>query len=207
MFRQSMVRSASLLSPLLLSACASTTDFNTRYITDTPVPPATSVLLVGRTPETADREHWENACASVLDSRKLTLIRSNTTLPLWYEAGNDHLLKWATENNVDAIIIAELTGLLLAPPQIPPQNFMQSERAIGEDDIGSSTWNLFLGRKEKQRPVPPETHEIEFQLIAKNGNTLWNGVAFTHEANDIKAIAKSQCRALKRDLDGLKLIP
>lgn len=209
MFRQSTIGSNAfvLLSTALLSACASTTDFNTRYITDTPVAPATTVLLVGRTPETNDREKWENACASVLDNRKLELIRSNTALPLWYEAGNEHLLNWATEHNVDAIIIAELTGLLLAPPQIPPNNFMQNERAIGEDDIGASTWSFFIGRKERKPSMPPEIHDIEFQMITPAGKTLWNSVALTHEANDLEAIAKSQCRALKRDLDGLRLLP
>lgn len=195
------------LGTLLLSGCASTTDFETRYITDTPVAPATSVLLVGRTPETNDRENWENACAGVLDNRKFELIRSNAALPLWYEAGNDHLLNWASDNDIDAIVIAELTGLLLAPPQIPPNTFMQNERGIGEDNIGASTWSFFIGRKEKQTPMPPETHEVEFQMITAEGKTLWNAVALSHEANDLEAIAKSQCRALKRDLGGLRLIP
>lgn len=195
------------LGILLLGACASTTDFDTRYITDTAVAPATSVLLVGRTPETNDREKWENACASVLDDRKFELVRSHTALPLWYEAGNDHLLNWASDNNIDTIVIAELTGLLLAPPQMPPNNFMQNERAIGEDNIGASTWGFFIGRKEKKTPMPPETHEVEFQMITADGKTLWNSVALTHEANDLEAIAKSQCRALKRNLGGLLLIP
>lgn len=194
-------------SALLMSACASTTDFNTRYITDTPVKPAHTVLLVGRTPESNDREKWENACADVLDNRKIELIRSNTALPLWYEAGNDHLLNWASRNNVDAIIIGELTGLLLAPPQIPANNFMQSERAIGEDNIGASTWSFFIGRKEKEIPMPPDIHEVEFQMITTEGKMLWNSMALTHEANDLAAIARSQCRALKHDLNGLRLIP
>lgn len=84
---------------------------------------------------------------------------------------------------------------------------MQNERAIGEDDIGGSTWSFFIGRKEKEAAMPPLIHDIEFQMLTPEGKTLWNSVALTHEANDLEAIARSQCRALKRDLDGLRLLP
>lgn len=197
---------------LLLGGCAATTDMTLRYLADSPVTAVRTMLLVGRTPEFDDRERWENACAKELRQRKLTLITSNTSLPLWHEAGNDHLLTWARENQVDAVLIAELTGLLLAPVQIPPQNFMQSERAIGEGSISPSTWDFSISRnsidrKEKPTSAPSEIHEVEFQLISPSGKTLWNGIGLTHEANDLEAIAKSQCRALKRNLKNHQLLP
>lgn len=195
------------LLPTAILGCASTTELTTRYLTDTPVEPAKRLLLVARTPETEVRERWEKTCSQIIDSSKLELIPSYTALPLWYEAGNEHILSWAKAHNVDAILIAELTGLLLAPPQIPPQNFMQSERGMGEDTIGDATWSFFIGRKEKDAPLPSEIHEVEFQLITADEATLWNGIAATHEANELEAITTSQCKALKRNLDGLRLLP
>src|SRR5690606_23773052 len=196
-----------LLCLILLSGCASTTKLTTRYLTDTPVDASTRLLLVARTPEANTREAWENACAGVLDIPALAVQTSHQAMPLWYDAGNDHLLDWATKNGHDAILVAEITGMLLALPQVPSQNYMQRERSIGEDDIGSATWSFFLGRKEKESPPPPEIHEVEFQLLSPDGKMLWNGVGFTHEANEIEAIARSQCRALKKNLQGLHLIP
>ena len=195
------------LFTLVLASCASTTNITTRYITDTAVPPAKKVLLVARTPEADVREKWEVTCADVLSNRKLDLVPSHTALPLWYEAGNDRLLAWARDNHADAVIIAEITGLLLAPPQMPAQSYMQSERGVAEDNIGAATWSFFIGRKEKKTPVPPEIHEVEMQMLSADGKVLWNGVAYTHEANDLEAIAKSECKAMKRNLDGLRLLP
>lgn len=207
-----MMRAPSLLPallclPLVLGGCASTTKLTTRYLTDTPVDASTRLLLVARTPETKTRETWENTCADVLDIPSLSVQTSHRAMPLWYDAGNDHLLDWATKHGHDAILIAEITGMLLALPQVPAQNYMQQERSIGEDDIGSATWSFFLGRKEKETPPPPEVHEVEFQLVSPQGKMLWNGVGFTHEANELEAIARSQCKALKKNLQGLRLIP
>lgn len=192
---------------LALGGCATTTQLTTRYLTDTPVEPAARILLVARTPETDMRIDWENTCAEKLSTPGLEVVRSHKALPLWYEAGNELLQRWAAEHQLDAILIAELTGLLLAPPQVPAQNYAQQERSIGEDNIGAATWSFFLGRKEKELPPPPEVHQIEFQLIQPDGKTLWNGIGHTHEANDLDAIARSQCKALEMNLRGLRLLP
>lgn len=196
-----------LLGLVLVQGCASTTEINTRYLTDTAVAPAPSVLLVGRTPETDMRARWENACAEVLEGRRLTVIRSHEALPLWYEAGNDRLLNWAREHNVDSLLIAEITGLLLAPQQLPTQSYMQSERNVGAPPVGTPTWSFWFGGGNKSTQAPTEIHEIEFQLLDRDGKTRWNGVGFTHEANELEAIARSQCQALQKSLTGLRLLP
>ncbi len=198
---------SALLSLTLLQGCASTTDIDTRYLTDTAVPPAPSLLLVARTPEADTRARWESACADELGGGGLTLVRSHDTLPVWYEAGNERLLAWARDNAVDAVLVAEITGLLLAPPQVPQPNYMQSERAIGDNPGNSQNWGFFFGRNPDQVPAPPEVHEVEMQLLGNDGSARWTGVTATHEANDLEAIAGSQCKALKKTLSGLRLVP
>jgi len=198
---------SALVGLMMLQGCASTTEIKTRYLTDTAVPVAPSLLLVGRTPETDTRTLWEDACADALTGGTLSLVRSHDSLPLWYEAGNERLLKWARDNQVDAVLVAEITGLLLAPPQVPPQSYMQSEHNIGDNPGATPSWGFFFGRDPDQTPVPPEIREIELHLLDNTGTPLWSGVALTHEANDLDAIASSQCKALKKTLSGLRLIP
>jgi hypothetical protein len=186
----------------LLSACANTTSIATRYqvATDTRIH---SLLLAARTPEGDYRHAWEGACESALKTHGLTLINSDKATPDWHDPDPQPLVDWAKTNGVDAVLIVDITGLLLAPPQIPGQpdsQIVALRRAPNETPIGIPTWNLFIGKRAQAQPQSPRLHTMEAQLISNTGKMLWDGVLTTHEANDIGAIADSQCAALRKSL-------
>lgn len=192
-----------LLFPLLaLAACASTTEIQTRHQAPGDAVPVTHLLLVARTPEQDARRHWENECAETLGNKGLTLTRSHKVLPGWFEAGTDALEQWARDRGADAILLGELTRLVLSPPNLP------REGAPGEPDM-EAQWTLTLeDGKVKGAEQPAEARqEVDFQLIAPTGQRLWAGTARTHEANELTAIADSQCRALHKTLVSLGLLP
>lgn len=192
-----------LLSPiLLLVACASTTEIQTRHRASGDRVPATHLLLVARTPEQGVRQQWERACADTLEGKGLTLTRSHKVLPGWFEAGTGALEQWARDRGADAILLGELTRLVLSPPNLP------REDGPGEPGV-EAQWTLSLeDGKVKGAEQPAEARqEVDFQLIAPTGRRLWAGTARTHEANELAAIAHSQCRALHKTLVSLGLLP
>lgn len=194
------------LAVLWLGGCASTSTISTRYLSDAAAEPARRVLLVARTPEADIREAWENQCKEQLDSSAVKLVASHTVMPLWYEAGNDHLITWAQQHNIDAILIGELTALLLAPPQVPPEDFTRQERGLDNTGSQTPTWTFWFGDKDPEPVVPPLEHEVEFLFTDVDGTPLWNGIVRTHEANDLEAIAESQCRILGKALRDVQLL-
>ena len=76
-----------LLAVLFLSGCASTTEVTTRTVTDTPPPPAETLLLVAQSPEGDTRETWELTCRPIFERAGLTVLLSHQEVPLWYERG------------------------------------------------------------------------------------------------------------------------
>lgn len=201
-------RLAALACCLTLLACARTSQVSTRFMGDSPAAPATRLLLVARMPETEQRREWEQACLKRLNHGDALLVTaSSSALPNWYEGGNDQLLAWAREHGNATVLVFELTGLLLAPFSMPPGNVVSSERFPNEDPIGDPTWTINLGRSEEKPPELPETIETDVRLIAANGDVLWEGLTYTHEANDLAAIARSQCAAVQDTLSGLGHLP
>lgn len=197
-----------LLLPLLgLVACASTTEVSTRYRAETPPPEVDHLMVVARTPEKLFREQWEDSCADALDGLPLTLTRSYKVLPLWYAPGTARLEQWARANGADAILVGELTRLVLPRPDLDHPDVLNRNRGGLEDPIGEPQWSFFIGRKEKKKEPWPIYREIQFQLISAEGKSLWAGTTLTHEANAIDAIAHSQCRALGKTLTEMGLLP
>lgn len=195
-------RLLSLLLPLLLAACASTTQIETRYQIPAAAP-ASSILLVARTPEANYRKTWENTCAKVFSSLPIHITKSIDALPDWFDSDTRSLTEWVTQQHIDAVLLVNITGLLLAPPQMPGMSADTSgvaPRAPREDPIGVPEWNFFLGKKSKALPTPALLHQVEAQLLNPDGKMLWNGLLTTHEANDFEAIASSQCKAIKQIL-------
>lgn len=204
------LRALPLLLLVLLSACASTTQVETRYQRTGAMPQVRSLLLVARTPETSYRETWENACHPLFTSARLAVTDSTTALPNWFESGTKSLTEWITANHLDAILLVDITNLLLSPPQMPGQMDDPSgilQRAPREDPIGVPTWNIFLGKKSKRPGAPPRITKAEAQLLDPVGNLLWDGFLVTHEANDLDAIATSQCKAIRKQLEQQGLLP
>lgn len=178
----------------LLSACANTTDLDVRY--QKAAPQFEHLLLVAKTPDASWRAQWESACQTMF--RSLSTDTSTQLDPAW-----DGTSTFTSRQPLPSTtLIVDITPLLLAPPQMPGMMDVDGQMLLtdpNEDSIGIPTWNFFIGRKAKKLPEPPLLHSLEAQLLDQNGGLLWDGVMTTHEANDLKAIAKSQCRALKKD--------
>ena len=108
-----------LLPALLVAGCASTTQVTTRFTAEGSHPPRETLLLVAHTPEGGTRETWELTCKEIFSSSSLTILLSHQELPLWYEGGKNRILDWAQSNDVQRILVVELTHLLIdaaAPP-------------------------------------------------------------------------------------------
>lgn len=202
-------RLAVLVCCLTLVSCARTSQVSTRYAGVQPDPLPSQLLLVARMPESKQRQQWEQACLPHFQrSDSLSVTASADALPNWYEGGNARLLDWAQRHGTDtAILVFELTDLLLAPFSMPPGNVVSSERFRNENPMGEPTWQINLGGGENRPPDVPETRETEVRLIASNGDVRWEGVVLTREANDLAAIARSQCRAVQDTLSGQGYLP
>lgn len=196
-----------LLSSLLLTACASTTEVSTRYLAEDQPAAARHLLVVARTPEKEFRKEWEDRCAEVIAGDGLKVTRSYRALPLWYEPGTQRLEEWARNHGADAILVGELTRLVLPKPDLDHPELLNTGRGELEDPIGEPEWSFFIGRKEKKEDSWPIYQEIFFQLIDADGRGLWSGNTLTHEANALDAIAASQCKALRKSLSSLNLLP
>jgi hypothetical protein len=200
-----MRQSAGILLCWALAGCASTSDVSTRY-QPTGTETLERLMLVGRTPEKPLRHRWEDECARALEG-KAEMVRSHTLLPLWYEPGTERLEDAARQRDIDAILVAELTRLLLPRPHLPQPDLLNDQRGALEDPIGEPQWSFFIGRKEKKDAPNPTYYEVDFQLLAADGTLIWAGSTITHEANELGAIAHSQCRALKKTFNELGLWP
>lgn len=186
----------------LIGACASTTTVDTRYVAPDTGPALQRILLVAHTPEAAMQEEWETTCARKMARPGLEVVPSHTVATLGYSGGSEPLLRWAQENEAGGILLGELTQLLLAPLQVPPRDFMRPDREMN-GGLDAPTVGITLGRQE---PEPRMDHRLGFRLIRADGAILWDGITETHEANDIEAIAASQCAAIAETLTRLGLI-
>lgn len=199
---------------LLLGACAQTTQIEPRYLAPATVLPTTgtkALLIAARTPDTIYRANWETACSQAFSGQTMAISLSHKVLPDWDDRRVKGLSDWALRHQVGAILVVDIAALLLAPPQPPSgisnDTFGISQNGPNEDDIGKPDWSFFIGRKEKRKAQPPRLHSSEAQLLSASGTLLWDGLMTTHEANDLGAIANSQCQAIKRRLTKLKLLP
>lgn len=195
-----------LLPALLVAGCASTTDVTTRFTDDDTHPPLGTLLLVAHTPEGNIRETWELTCKDIFSSNSLTVLLSHQELPLWYEGGKESILNWAQENDVERILVVELTHLLIdaAAPPAAGNQLNPMDQSAGDVQ---PTWQVGIGGGLAKAEVPDALRQHGAELINAEGKPLWTGIATTHEASNAVAIAKSQCSALRRTLREQALVP
>ena len=133
------------------------------------------------------------------------LVRSSgsAAIDLLVERGRKALVEWTADHPVDRILMVDLTRLLMSAPHLRDR---QELNPINQEHEVRPTWRVGLDG-ERIKDTPPADVEQTFpaDLLSGDGDSLWHGVARTHEANDQTAIAKSQCLALRdtlRDRDG-----
>lgn len=196
-----------ILLPLLLAGCASTSEVTTRYRAGQLPPAPERLLLVARTPEQGLRREWENSCAAVLELDGLTITRSHKVLPEWFEPDSEAPQQWARRHGADMILLGELTGLLLRRPEPTSANDRHPPSGGIDDPMGESVFAITLAGKQQQETPASGHREFLFHLLNADGKTLWSGATRTHEANEVAAIARSQCHALKQHLTETGLLP
>lgn len=173
-----------------LTACASTSSITSRYLAPS-VAPSASITLAAQTPEQSIRERYETVCAGELGT-KVTVIPAYTLLSSWAGASPEPLL---AVTDTPALLVIDLTSLLLPAMQMPPGNEVSDARLGSAAGPTYNTWELGSSRSQDSADVDQVIH-VEARLISQSGTTLWEGIIHTHEANDLRAIAQSQCRAL-----------
>lgn len=187
----------------LLGGCASTTEITTQHSAEVDTEPADHVLLAARTPEKDKRVQWEQECRATLERSGLRITSAHKVLPGWQEPGADALQNWARANDADAVLLADITGLLLDRPDLP-----EEDPATGEPEI-QAQWTFYPGGGAPEKPEDQESVEeqIRVQWIAPGGQRYWAGIARTHEAHELTAVAQSQCQALGKTLTERGLLP
>lgn len=200
-----LTRLLALTPVLLLAACASTTEVRTRHTAESTTNPAGHILLAARSPEAEKQTAWERQCKRVLTRPGLQITRGQKAIPGWQEPDTKALEAWARKHGADAVLLADITGLLIGPAHIP-----ETDPATGEPEI-QAQWTFYFGKdgpSAKQRERDESVYQdIEVEWIAPDGKRFWTGVARTHEARELTAIARSQCKALGKTLSKRGLIP
>ena len=189
---------ATLLAGLLLQGCASTSSVSTRFLADNSESVRT-LMVAARTPEPLLRKDYERACAAALGERAKGAYRS---LPDWHEAGYQQLVKGLT---LDAVLVIDITPLIITPMQMPPANEVSSERFGSAAGPTFNTWESG-GNQQATAVAGMNSYDIEARLIKADNQVLWEGLIRTNEANDLQAIARSQCQALDSHLRKLGLL-
>ncbi|MCK0536610.1 hypothetical protein [Alcanivorax quisquiliarum] len=173
----------------LLQGCASTSDIVTRYGASTA--PGERLLLATRSPEPALRRQWEDACAPLLRKQGFDVVTSMDVLPAWFATGTDELEKWASANGVPGILVAELSALLPEPAHYNPAQGLGDNRSHHDVQVVVPA-KVF----REARDAPEANQNIDIELFDAAGRIQWRAELVTHEANNIPAIARSQCAAL-----------
>ncbi|PKM21411.1 MAG: hypothetical protein CVV10_09515, partial [Gammaproteobacteria bacterium HGW-Gammaproteobacteria-14] len=118
---------------LFVTGCVNTSTLVTRHVAEPGEPAISNLLLVGRSPDLKTRRQWEVACASQLQLTDLNVALSHH---LWSEEAlppHDSLMQQARQSGFKGVLIGEITALLLAPMQLPPENVVSQERRASSD--------------------------------------------------------------------------
>lgn len=187
------LRAFCLLASLWLAACASTTQITSRL--QRSASPANSVLLAAITPEPHYRTVWENSCRTRLQQAGLEAHGSHLSLADWQGPNPQALIRQAQKQQLDAVLMVNLTRLLLMPAG---QAINHDAALITHDAMPhqGNEWTISLGNNSASQTAATRILKVEAQLIGKDGKVGWAGLLRTHEANDLEAIADSQCDAL-----------
>lgn len=192
---------------LWLAGCASTSSVMTRYASADSATALSHLLVVARTPEQPVRARWESVCRDTFTAG--TATASHDPLPGWFDSGHQQPLQWlAATHPHGAVLIVDLTALLLPPMQMPAHNEVSRERFPGDHTQQQDTFRIEFGSSgSKDARAPEDTLTTEARLVLANGDIAWDAVISTREANDLAAIARSQCRALDKTLRRLGWLP
>lgn len=182
-----------LAGTAFLTGCASTSDVATRYGAISLQ--GNTLLLATRSPDPQVRKRWENACEPTFSKQGYAVTQSFTVLPAWFATGTDELERWASANGIQNILVAELTGLLPAPPKYNPPEVLSGNTLHNEVQIMVPAHEY-----RETRDAPQANQNIEVNLLNNEGRILWRADVITREANNIGAIARSQCEALAKAL-------
>jgi hypothetical protein len=185
--------SSALAGLAFLTGCASTSDIATRYGAISLE--GDTLLLATRSPDPQVRKRWENACEPAFRKQGYDVTQSFTVLPAWFATGTDELERWASANGIRNILVAELTGLLPAPPHYNPPEVLSGNNMHHDVQI------MVPAREYREtRDAAEADQNIEVNLLNNEGRILWRADVVTREANNIAAIARSQCEALAKSL-------
>lgn len=195
---------SSMLLLLVLSGCTSTTQVNTRYYT-TAEPTDSPLLIVANMPDADTARQWEEHCQRQFVNDTLRVEISQAVFPQWFAQGQSAILDYAQTNEIDRVLVVNLTSLLLLPQQEmlhSGQNPLDQQQQ--RDHI--SVWRSGEGsQRDVERAVDPvKRHRVE--LRNASGTLLWHAETQTREANSLRAIATSQCKALASELRDVNLI-
>lgn len=180
-----------LLASSLLSGCVSSSLLHNEKV-GPQTPTLAGVLVAGRTPDSKLRAQWENHCAKALGD--LALASSQTAaVEASFPNDQEAIMKVARNNNLSAVLFAEISPLKLYASQLPATTESQAER-LGQS---GGTLNIPLRGEKNTVPELPEQY-IEFSLVNLQQQVLWSAIVQTHEANAIKPIAQSQCKSIRK---------
>lgn len=190
---------------VLTSACANTSTLVTRHQPAAGEAPLAALLLVANTPDNDRRRAWERACAEQLPA-SLQLHYSHRLWPQGVPE-TETLLQHTAGLGAAALMTADVAGLLLLPPQMPAENVISEERRASSDASPRSPgFQITLAGAAPEQDGLPDP-DVEFQLQRADGRVIWNALVRSHEANQIEAIARSQCRRVTKALGRTGLLP
>jgi hypothetical protein len=116
------------------------------------------------------------------------------------------LLQAAASQGFDGVLIGEIASLQLLPLQLPPDNVVSAERRPSSDASPRGPGFQIHVAGAEQDEAMAQTQYIDFHLLRANGEALWNGLLSTDEANQVEAIARSQCKKLNTTLKKADLL-
>lgn len=186
-----------------VAGCAQTTDIHLRF-QQPATQPTTSLLIAANTNDPMLRSKWEDACKHVFNTHQLTLVESHNVLPDWHSSDPSALLHWANGHEISTLLVANINMLLMQPTNFENP---QSGPGLPSGPIDTPTWQFTLqGEKIDNNNSSSNKQHIHVQLLAASGKVYLDALLVTHEANNIEAIAASQCRALKRNMEKTGLL-
>ncbi len=194
-----------IIGVFVTAGCASTTRLSTHYINSDITPRGEHLLIAARTPEPAVYRQWETSCGEVLAGAGFQLYYSHQVMPDWTEKGQGALLNWASNSPSELILMVDLTSLQLLSFSTSPDR-VQTESISPSGPHDERGTQITLNKTyQDERKAAPINQDIRPELLRADGTPIWSGIAKTHEANEIGAIARSQCRALAKRFSKLGL--
>lgn len=180
---------------VLLTACASTTDFVRTSVEDKPQKPATTLLIAGVTTDDAVRRRYEETFLAELARAGLSGVASSSIIPslsgLTMPQIREQMLR--AGDRADAVLHVQLMDLFVAPALAPtdlPPDAPSATRTVGGVAVS-------INAPATDQAGQVTEIELEANLYELPGRRLlWTAITRTHEANAIEKVARSHARAL-----------